>query len=246
MNMRTHNNYRELKEWIGDIPDHGSALGLQATVDDACRLLSHRSVDEVSGMLDLMADTAEKEADDGVYQLPPPGRGWKLHGTGLWRVITATLSRKSAKALGCEPWECVAAMILYCSRRAVQALRRDPVGIGLRPPVTGQDAQKFAAGATWWLRCALGEKDAGDVDVGRKSREAQRERATKKGLAWREAAIKRWHDRASEFGYSLPKFCGDIADLTLSTESGDTVNVPSYPTVYRVMLLARKEGRLDR
>lgn len=237
-------NYQGLKDWVGDIPDHGGALGLRETVDDACRLLSARSADDVSNMLGLMASTARNLADDGAYRLPPAARGWKLHGTGLWRVITATLSRKSAKALGCKPWEYVAAMALYCAHRAVQALRRDPVGIGLHPLMAGEGAQKLAAHAALWLRHACSERDAADVEVGRNRRAAQKQRAKNKGQAWRQAAINQWHERAPEFNGSLPKFCENIAGTSLRLPSGGAVNVPSHETVYRTMLKARKMGEI--
>ena len=238
-------NYQELKDWVGDIPEHGDALGLQVTVTDTCRLLSARSVDDVSIMLDLMASTAEKLADDGAYRLPPPGRGWVLHGTGLWRVIAATVTREKARALKCEPWEFVAAMALHCATRAKQALQRDPVGIGSHPRMAGEDAQKWAAHAALWLRHACTEKDSADVDVGRKHRAAQKQRAKNKGQAWRQAAISQWHERAPEFKNSLPKFCENIADTALRLASGEAVNVPSCMTVYRVMLKARKMGEID-
>lgn len=234
-------NYQELKDWVGDIPDHGAALGLQATVVDTCRLLSARSVDDVSIMLDLMASTAEKLADDGAYRHPPLGRGWVLHGTGLWRVISATVTRKKARALKCEPWECVAAMALHCARRAKQALQRDPVGIGLHPRMAGEDAQKWAAHAASWLRHACSEKDSIDVAVGRNLRAGQSERAARKGDAWRAEACRRFQ----EFGDAPPSYadCGRRwGEEFFSDEDGKRCQFPSVDTIKTYLSKAKKAG----
>lgn len=74
--------------------------------------------------------------------------------------------------------------------------------------------------------------------------DTQKSNAKKKGSGWREAAIAQWDERASEFDYSLPKFCENIAGTTLTTAAGGSVGVPGCRQVYKVMLGFKKSGRI--
>lgn len=171
--MSRQKNIGELKQWVGVVPENGKPLGLVGMCFEACALMSSRSVDDVEGLLDVLGDPMVGHMDnDNEFQLPPPEYNWQLHGTPLWRRI-CTIPRDAQNwEKPPENWEYVGALALYCLRKAINALRREPIGLGLEVRAAGPEPQRLVENARYWLSLADKEKRAPCINTGRKIRAA--------------------------------------------------------------------------
>jgi len=159
---REAKNFDELKRWVGKVPSPGDALDMSQLVFDGCHLMSHRTPADVEDMLDGICVLMEQcGADEQGWELPPPSYNWKLRGTFLWRLVDKNYAVLS-KIVAAERWEFIAAVALWHIRSAVQALRKEPVGIMLRR-AAGERAQQAFATANWWLGLARAESRWKDV-----------------------------------------------------------------------------------
>ncbi|ROT44779.1 hypothetical protein [Pusillimonas sp. NJUB218] len=241
--MSNTNYYKALLRWVGRVPDHGKALGLLTASVEACMLLAHRSVSDLESMLDVMnkhLSESDGEIDFVAYRLPRPELNWQLHGEGVWRLAVIAVSDPILMRLRVEKWELVAAVALLWSRQAVDVLKKEPIGLGIYPRVAGQKAQRLASRAKEFLSYAQRERDALDITVGRNNRNAQRDKASKKGDAWRQEACRRY--RAFEGRRSYAEWGRQLEYTEFTDNSGTRRIFPSTDTIKAFLSKAKKEG----
>lgn len=157
---------QHLREWVGTLPCHGEPLGLRATIFNISVLLANRSVSDIELILDVMSAHIENSADKAVfldYRLPPPEPNWQLHGMGIWRLAVAVKDDPRLAELRISTWDLIAALALFWAKRAVDALWKDPIGLGAYPRVAGERSQRFASRAQHLLFLAQREKDLDNI-----------------------------------------------------------------------------------
>lgn len=235
--------YKALLRWVGRVPDHGKALGLVSTSVEACMLLAHRSVSDIESMLDVMSkyfSESDGEIDFVSYRLPRPELNWQLHGEGVWRLAVIAVSDPILMRLCVEKWELIVVAALLRSKQAVDVLKKEPIGLGIYPRVAGQKAQRLASRAKELLSYAQRERDAIDVTVGRNSRNAQRDKASKKGDAWRQEACRLY--KAFDRTRSYAEWGRQLEYTEFTDNSGTQKIFPSSDTIKAFLSKAKKEG----